>query len=147
MYERSSSIRSDLSFASSTASSIDVRQVRKQRSLLEDIMESVSDLKETAPVPAPVKEKKKRRSSRRPRQDDSSEGSAPILTKTSSGSGSLAPIDERKMDFDLSVFEKKGRKKKKKNTDSSIASHYETPRKEVEDCGGQAIRTLRCSNP
>jgi hypothetical protein len=116
------SSRSDASWASGVET-IDLNQVRKQRSRLQEMMDSISELKDTE-GPAPSRTRSSR-SIRRLRQDDASEGSAPISSKSSRKKApSSAPVenDGIKVDFDLSAMKEQSRRKK--NASSSLASHY-----------------------
>mmetsp|Transcript_25846 Transcript_25846/g.43037 ORF Transcript_25846/g.43037 Transcript_25846/m.43037 type:complete len:739 (+) Transcript_25846:169-2385(+) len=119
--DKKNSSRSVASWASGLES-VDMSEVRKQRSRLQEMMNSISELKECESL-AP--RNKSSRSIRRLRQDDASEGSAPISSSKShrTKSSPNPPSDDTiKLDFDLSAMKEQSRRKK--NASSSIASHY-----------------------
>ena len=119
------SSRSNASVASSSVASIDVKQLQKQRSNLQHMMESISELKGASDFSiAPTK--KNSRSIRH----DSSEGSAPLATRSPGRSPERISVESScksssstKLEFDL-PSSLKDKPRKKKNLNSSIASHY-----------------------
>jgi hypothetical protein len=134
--------KSDASLASSVSPSVDLEQLHQQRSILMNMLQSVSELQEMAD--ASVSCSQESPPIRRPTVDESPSGSEPISARPPSTNKQEptpshdTPSPTKKIDFDMTkvqIDEKKKRTRKKKKdsnlSSASIASHYVLETKEV----------------
>lgn len=121
--------------SSGSASSlpIDMTQLRSRRSNLQSLLDTISEMKEATEFNAPLEETRSHASQyprRQPRQDDSSEGAAPVAWKPSTptyetkrpASPSLSSASTQRNSLVLPAL--KDKKRTKKSSNSSLASHY-----------------------
>lgn len=138
--------RQDNSCASTSGSTaslpIDINLLRSRRAKLQSMLDTILELKEASEFNHRLEQTRSYSSQRprcRPRQDDSSEGSAPVATKSStpasetklSASYSSLPTPSKHNSLTQPTLQTHRRTKKSSN--SSIASHYVLDTSTVKD--------------
>lgn len=110
---------------------VDLQEVRRQRSNLKSMLDSISEIKEATNPNISLPRNSSQPTHHRLRQDDSSAGSAPLSSRPSSkasGAGRESARSSSKSSSSQVEFvlpsSLKDKNRKKKSSDSSIASHY-----------------------